>query len=174
MTFNKRGQLDHPIILFVIVVFGLLLFAPIIMKIFLTTSSSVGSALGNVTNGGTQAKTNFDKVLNTAINFWDKIIVFAFVISIILMFVSAFLIDVHPFWIILYIFISFMLVLFVPDITSALDRVYSNSQFTSEVAHLPFTDSIRSNFMVFLVGIIVITGIIIYAKVGWGGGNSRT
>lgn len=171
---NRKAQLDHPVILFVIIGFGLLLFAPIIMKVFLTTSSSVGSALGNVTGSGTLAKGNFDKVINTAVSFWDKVIVFSFIIAIILMFVSAFLIDVHPFWIFLYIFISFMLVLFTPNIISALDGIYGSSQFTSEVAQLPFTDSIRNNFMVFLVGIIVITGIIIYGKISFGaGGASR-
>jgi hypothetical protein len=169
---NKKGQLDYPIITFFIVVFGLLILAPIMLKIMRTTQTSFSSSLGNM-SGGEQAATNFNAVMNVGTTFWDKIIISAFVISIILLFVSAFLIDAHPLFVILYLFISFMLVLFAPNIIGTLDNLYGSSEFATEVGMLSFMDSLRIHFGEFLVGIIFITGIIIYGKVRFFSGGRR-
>lgn len=165
---NKRGQIDNPIIAFVIIVIALLLIAPIALKMFSSIHTNVGNAFGNVSGqGGVIAKANFEKVTGTLINFWDKIIIAAFIFSIIMLFVSAFLIDAHPFFIILYIFLAFMMVLFTPHLLTAVDKIYDSPQFATELTHLAFLDSLRNNFMYFLVGIIVITGIIIYGKLAF-------
>jgi hypothetical protein len=174
---NKKGQLDYPIITFFVVMLGLLLLAPIMLKVFISIRDPVSAQLGNISNGGAVAQGNFNKVINTAINFWDKVIIAAFFLALILLVISAIFIDTSPFFIIIYIFISFMLVLFAPNIISSLDTIYGSQQFAVEVGHLSFMDAIRSNFGVFLVGIIVFTGIIIYGKIAlFGnqqGGNRR-
>jgi len=164
---NKKGQIDFPIITIIFLVFGLLLIAPMVLKIFNSVQSNMSPSLGNVTGGaGVVGQENFNTVMGTAINFWDKVIVAAFVLSIIIMLLSSFLIDTHPVWIILYIFISFMLFLFAPDIIGSLDTLYDSPAFATEVSQLSFMDWIRVNFGEFLVGLFVITGIIIYGKMG--------
>lgn len=172
---NKKAQFDYPIITFFVLVFGLLLLAPFILKIFISIQTPISAQLGNVTNGGEVAQTNFNSVLNVAINFWDKVIISAFFLSIILLVISSIFIDASPFFIILYIFISFMLVLFSGNIIDSLDAIYSSSQFATEVTYLSFMNSIRLNFGVFLVGIIVLTGIIIFGKIALsrGAGDGR-
>lgn len=171
---NKKGQLDNPVIIFAMIVIGLLIFAPIILKIFMTTQSSFSSSLGNVSAGGAVAATNFNAVMDTAVTFWDKVIVSVFFLAIILLFVSAFFIDANPFFIILYIFTNLMVILFAPNIITAVDHIYDNANFASEVAQLSFMDTIRTHYAEFLVGIMVITGIIIYGKVAlFRGGRSR-
>jgi len=170
---NNKGQLDYPIIVFAVLVIGLLMFAPIMLKIFTSINAGVGAGLGNVTSGG-PAATNFGEVMNTAINFWDKVVISAFVIAIILLLVSSFFIDAHPFFIFLYVFVSFMLILFTPNIISAVDNIYDSATFAQEIALLSFMDTLRSNFAIFLVGIMVLTGIIIYGKIAlFSGGNNR-
>ncbi len=171
---NKRGQLDNPIILFAVIVLGLIMFAPIALKVFVNVDSSVGNALGNVSAGGDVAQANFNAVSGTLVSFWDKVIVAAFFVSIILLLVSAFLIDAHPFFIVLYIFLNFMLVLFTPNILQSVDAIYDSANFAGEVAQLAFMDSLRNNFVPFLVGIIVITGIIIYGKLAFFGNGGRS
>lgn len=174
MITNKKGQLDYPIITFVIVVFSLMLLAPIMLKIFYSVQTPVSNSLGNLTNhGGEQAQANFNSVMGTGINFWDKIILFAFILATILLIISAFLIDTSPVWIILYIFISFMLILFAPDIVGTLDNIYNSPTFAVESANLAFIGSLRDNFGTILVGIMVITGIIIYGKIAFTGGGRR-
>jgi len=171
---NKKGQFDYPIITFAIIVICLMIFAPIMLKVFTSFATPFSSSLGNVSGGGVQAAASFNKVTNTLITFWDKVVIAAFILAVLLLFVSAFLIDAHPFFIIIYIFFSFMLVLFAPNIITAVDHIYDNASFASEVSMLPFLDSLRNNFAIFLVGIIVITGIIIYGKLAFfGRSNSR-
>lgn len=170
---NNKAQIDYPIITLIVIVFGLLLIAPIVLKIFTSIQTPFSEKLGNVT-GGEVAQENFNKVMNTAVNFWDKVIVAAFMFAVILLLISAFLIDTNPFWVILYIFISFMVILFAPDIIGSLDTLYDSPTYAAEVARLTFMDTLRVHFGEFLVGIFIITGIIMYGKIFlFGGGNNR-
>jgi len=165
ITKNKKAQLDNPIIAFAVIIIALLIFAPITLKILRSIQEPVANSFGNMSNqGGDIAKENFNEVLVTGINFWDKIIVAAFIFAVLLLLVSAFLVDAHPFFIVLYILLNFMLILFAPNIISAVDRIYDSSTFAQETAMLSFMDTIRSNYAVFLVGMMIITGIIIYGK----------
>lgn len=174
---NKKGQIDYPIITFAIIVIGLLILAPVILKIFRTTQSSFSDSFGNMSSGGGEvAQENFNIVMNTAVNFWDKVVIAAFFLAIILLFVSAFFIDANPFFIILYIFMSLMLILFAPNIIEAVDKIYDSSSFATETAMLSFMDTLRIHYAEFLVGIMIITGIIIYGKVALfnnGGGRRK-
>lgn len=175
---NKRGQLDYPIIAFVVLFFALLLFAPIMLKIIVSVRDTFSPSLGNLTNsGGAIAEANVNAVLNPFVTFWDKVIMSAFVLGVLFLIISAFLIDTSPFWVILYIFLSFMLVLFIPTVTSALDVLYSNSAFTTPnggvIILLPIMNFLRTHFTAIVVGLMVITGIIIYGKLFLGGGNNR-
>ena len=167
---NIKGQFDYPIITFVIVVIGLLIFAPIALKIFGSFSTNFGNSLGNVTGSG-NAQANFSKVTTTLITFWDKVIIACFILSVLTLFVSAFFIDAHPFFIIIYILLNFMLILFAPNIITAVDNIYTSASYSTEVSSLAFLDSLRTNFTLYLVGIMVITGIIIYGKVAFFGNN---
>lgn len=170
---NKRGQLDNPLVTFAIIVIALMIFAPVMLKIFMNIDTSFGNSLGNVSAGGALAKTNFGAVTTPLITFWDKVIVAAFFLSILLLFVSAFLIDAHPFFIVLYILLNFFLILFAPTMITAVDNIYDSANFATEVASLTFLDTLRSNFTVFLVGMMVITGIIIYGKLAFFGGGRK-
>jgi len=163
---RNKGQLDFPIITWIIIVFGLLLVAPIMLKIFNNVKAPVSAALGNVTP---VAATNFNAVMNTAINFWDKVIIAAFIFATLLLFISAFLIDSHPFWIVLYILIGFFTVLFVPNIIGALNHIYGSATFATESAALPFMNSLINNFALYLIGVFIMTGIIIYGKIAFFG-----
>lgn len=174
---GSKGQIDYPIIPFVVLVFGLILIAPIMLKMMLSVRTSMDNTFGNMSNGqGVQAQVNFDKVINTGINAWDKIIIAAFFLAILLLLISAFLIDSSPFWVILYIFISFMLMLFAPTIVDSLSNIYDSPAFQTEVTMLSFMNAVRLNFGVFLTGMMVLTGIIIYGKIaffGSSGGKRR-
>lgn len=161
---NKKGQLNVPLLSFIIVFFGLLIFAPVMLKIFHSIQEPLAAQLGNISNGGEIAKENFNIVMNTASNFWDKVILVAFMLALLLMVISAFLIDSNPLWIILYIFVSFMVIIFTPNIINSLDSIYNSADFAVEVAQLTFMDYLRVHFGEFLVGIFMLTGIIIYGK----------
>lgn len=171
---NKRAQIDNPLIAFAIIVIALIIFAPIALKIFLNVHTSMGNSLGNVTGGGGDlARQNLQKVTGTLVTFWDKVIVAAFFLAIILLFVSAFLVDAHPFFIVLYIFLNFMLILFAPSVLQSVDTIYDSAAFATEITYLTFLDSLRNNFVPFLVGMMVIAGIITYGKLAFFRGRSN-
>ena len=167
---NRSGQLDFPIATLMIFVFGLIIFAPMALKVFNSVRVPISDGLANVSNGGAVASANFDAVMTPLVNFWDEVIIFVFVLSIILMIVSSFMIDTHPVWIILYIVVWFILIVFAPNIVSAASAIYDSSQFTSEVALLPLTNALRLHFVEVMVGMGLLSGIIIFGKVGFGGG----
>lgn len=169
---NKKGQFDNPIIVFAVIVVALILLAPIGLKIFRSIATPTAAALGNVSSGGEIAQTNFNAVMNPLITFWDKAIIIVFVALVLLLFVSAFFIDANPFWVVLYILSNFFLILFAPSIMTAADKIYESAAFAQEVAYLTFLDSLRTNYPIFLVGMMVITGIIIYGKVAIFGRNN--
>lgn len=171
---NKKAQLDNPIIAFAVIIIALLFFAPFALKIFLNIHSSVGNSLGNVTGGGAIAKANLQAVTTPLITFWDKIIIVAFAISVILLFISAFLVDSHPVFLILYILSAAFMVMFSSNILTAVDAIYDSANFVTETAYLSFLDSLRNHFVPFLVGIIILTGIIIYGKIAFFGGGGRS
>ena len=158
--------MEFPILIFAIVVIGLILMAPIILKVVRTTLSPFSSALGNLSvEGGAIAQTNVNYVLGVFVNFWDGVILFAFLLSVILLFISAFLIDANPFFMILYILMLFLTILFAPEILKAVDKIYEANIYAEEVALLPFIDFIRLNFGLILTAIGILTMIIIYAKI---------
>lgn len=171
---NKKAQIDNPMVIFAMIVIGLLMIAPIGLKIMREVQAPVSASLGNLSNGGEVAQTNFNAVIVTGINFWDKVVIAAFIVSILLLFVSAFLIDANPFFIILYIFLNFMLILFAPNIISAVDKIYDSPQFVEETALLIFMDTLRTHYAEFLVGMMLVTGLIIYGKMAlFSGGGAR-
>jgi len=164
MNLNKKGQIDYPIITLIVIIVSLLILAPVVLKIFNSIKTPMSDQLANV-SGGDIASQNFNTVMNTATNFWDKVIFAAFILAVILMLISAFLIDTHPFWIILYIFISFMVVLFAPDIVGSLSNIYDSANFATEIAQLTYVNTLRTYFGEFLIGVFVITGIIMFGKI---------
>lgn len=174
MSTQKKGQLDNPIILFAVLVIGLLIVAPIGLKILRSVQQPVANSFGNITGeGGELAQTNFNTVINTGISFWDKVVVAFFVFAVLLVLVSAFLVDANPFFIVLFILMNMFLILFAPNIITAVDHIYDSSQFAQETAMLAFMDTIRSHYAEFLVGVMVLSGIIIYGKIFlFGGGSS--
>lgn len=157
--------MDFPIITFAIIVIGLIVIAPIVLKFVNSTLTPFSSSLGNMsTAGGDIASANVSYVLGVFVNFWDGVIIFAFLFATILLFISAFLIDSHPFFMILYILMLFLTIVFAPEILQALDNIYEANAFATEVALIPFIDFIRLNFGIILTVIGVLTMIIIYAR----------
>lgn len=173
---SKKAQIDFPIVGLIVVAVFLMITAPFILKMFTSLQSSLSPAFGNV-SGGEIAQQNVNYVFSTGINFMDKVVVFLFFSAVLLMLISAFFIDAHPLFVVLYIFLAFITVMFVPDIMNAVDNIYNSSTFASEVGYLTFTIALKDHFMAFLIGIIFLTGVIIYGKIAFfpssGGGGNR-
>jgi len=166
---NKKAQLDIPIIAFFVVIVGLIILAPVMLRIFHSIQTPLSNQFGNLTGlGGEVAQTNFNKVMDTGAGFWDEVIVFAFFFGILALVISSVMIDTHPLFIFSYIFIAFMLILFSGNIINSLSVLYGTDMLTAaESNQLSIMSSLIDNYGIFMVGIIIFTGIIMYGKVAF-------
>lgn len=163
---NKKGQFDFPIITFAIIVLGLIFLAPIILKFVNSSLNSYEEGLKQVPGANESgAVSSVQNIHGTFVGFWDGVLIIAFLISLILLFISAFLIDTSVVFVILYILALFFTVVFAPNILEAINKVYDNVLFAGEVASIPFMDFLRLNFGLVITVIGILTMIIIYAKV---------
>lgn len=159
---DKKGQIDFPIIAFAVMVMALILLAPIALRIVGDVIDPFSSAIND---SSTEAGAATAKVLGTFVSFWDIVIMFAFLVAILLLFISSVFIDTNPFFIVLYILILFLVILFAPTVLETINAVYDSGQYTAQIANLPMTDFVRMNFGIILAAVGILTMIIIYAKV---------
>jgi hypothetical protein len=165
---NKKAQVEFGPIVLVAVVIALLLMAPIMMRIIGTVTGTFFTQMNTTApEAVAQASPAVDKVYN----FFDYLIVIIMFINVIILFISAWFIDTNPIFIILYIIFAFVLVLFLPNMLTAVDRVWEKTDDMASLdtwegnsLNLTFTDWIRRNMIMVIVMIIAMTGIITYAK----------
>lgn len=171
---NKRGQIES-IFYFFAIVFIIFLTAPLFLKISTDMLSHVEAVGGNIssTAGGDV------KYLKTSMNnLWDEMIVLLFFGNIMLLLVSAFLVDVHPLFVILYIIGLVMLFVFAMPIWDVLNQIYSGtgagSVLSTQTNQMALTKFIIDYFGIILLGVVILSGIIMYAKFKFfGGGNGN-
>ncbi|MEA3413897.1 MAG: hypothetical protein U9Q99_00010 [Nanoarchaeota archaeon] len=165
---NKKGQGD--IIYFVVAVIALLMLAPIMLRIVNTSLDSFSESINNTSE---VASDNVDYIHTTFVNFWDVLIALAFLINIILLFVFSFMVDSHPIFSLFYFISVIITLMFSHTVTAPISIIFGLNSFSTEVLQLPITDFIITNFDLLLLGIIIITGIIMYGKFKSGGSYQR-
>ncbi len=162
---NKKAQnFEFSLVYVIAMIIGLIIIAPIMLKVYNQFMPAFSAQLGNQS---VQAGENVSLISNTFINFWDFILVIGFLVNIILLFITAFYIDTNPWMIILYIVFVMVLIIFAPDMITGVDKIYESAQFTTEITQIPFMDFIRNYFESICLGIIVLSGIVIYGKLKW-------
>lgn len=173
---NNRGQIDFPLISFIVIIVTLLVLGPILLKIMNSILTPVQANFGNMTVGGAkEAAAAVTYIHNTTISFWDWVLLMLFIVQVLLLFISAFMIDVHPVWIVIYIFIAFFTFMMAPGILQTLNVIWTplgaGGQFGTEAGQMPIMNFIETYFGVILVGLYMLTGIIMYGKFKLGGSN---
>ena len=172
---NKKAQVDFAPIALVAIVITLLLFAPLMIRIVgVTTGTFFEQMNGTAPEAVEAASASVDVVTN----FFDYIIVIAMFMNVIILFISAWFIDTNPIFIMIYIMFAFILILFIPNMLDAVDQVWDKAEGLSDLdnwgdnsLNLSFTDFIRQNMVIFTLIIIVLTGIVTYAKFKLTGGG---
>lgn len=166
---NNRGQVDFGLSTFAVIVLAILFLAPVLVKMVEQPLDKFSTAINRTS---TTAGTDVANVESKFLGLFDIMIVFLFLLQSILLLISAFLIDTHPAFMIMYILIAFFLVAFLPNITSAVETIYDSSAYSSEIGqHLAFSDWMVSNFGAVILALIVLSGIILYAKIKYFSNN---
>ena len=142
-----------------ILVILLLILAPIVLKVGVAV---IGGTVSAVNNSDPAAAAEGTIVLNKLNYWWDFLTVSAMFISMIALFVSAYFIDTHPAFVVVYIVFAFVFMLIIPNALTAVDQIYT--QYSTVTPNLPYTDFVRTNFIGVVLMVFFLTGIIAYAK----------
>lgn len=171
---NKKGMMGGVAFL-VIILAVMIILSPIILKVGVSVMTAAQNQFSQIDSSNRSASTvGFVKTRLTGT--FDWVIMLLFLFDFLLLLVSSFLIDVHPAFIIIYIIGAFCLVVTVPYTMVAAEKIYSMGTFNPSITqYLPMTEFFMNNFGVVVVAILVVTGIVMYAKIKYfssGGGGS--
>ena len=144
----------------------LLILAPILYKVVSTSLSSFSAAINNTSP---TAAASVDLIEGSFLGWLDYLIMIGFLVNIILLFVFAFMVDTHPLFLIFYIISSAVLMMFAPYVVEPIKQIFGMAEFGDAVVHLPLTEFVVTRFNIILLGVIVVAGIIMYAKLKGGG-----
>lgn len=165
---NKRAAFEFsPAVLAIIAVMVFIVVPVIFMVVTTTTTTFFGAMNTTAPDAVAQGQSAVDNVYR----WMDTIVLIGFTINVIVLLISAYFIDVNPVFIVLYIFFAFLLILITPNALDVADKVWAADQIevladgTLVTDHLPMTDWIRNNFILFLLTIIIMSGLITYAKI---------
>ena len=159
---NKQGQIGVGIITLVGIGIVLLVLAPILLDVVTTTVGEFSDALNNT---DTNAAATVNSIETSFVNLWDLVLVLFFGLNIILLLLSAFFIDTHPAFVIIYIMMAFFVLVFAPNVLDAVDEIWSQTQYAEETGlYLTGMNFILAYFETIVLGIIVMSGIVMYAK----------
>jgi len=165
---NKRGISD--VIVFVGVAVALLLLAPILLKITNEVLDPLESQLGNISSAAGEGVAT---VHDSFVTFWDWLIAIAFLVDVILLFVFAFMAGPHPIFALFYLIGSVITLMFAKYIAAPVSTIFGMSEFDTEVLQLPIVNFIVTRFDIIILGIIIVTGIIMYSSFKREGGFTR-
>lgn len=165
---SKKGQTD--IIAWIVAIVALLILAPVMLKI---VNTSLGSFSEAVNNTSTEAAENVSYIHSTFVSFWDWCIAIAFLVNTILLLVFSFMVDSHPLFALFYVISAIITIMFAHNVVYPIETIFGMEDFSQEVLHLPITDFLVMKFDIILLGIIILTGIIMYGKWKSGGTFQR-
>jgi len=172
---QKKGQIIS-ISAFFVIVLSVLILATIIMSFVNTILTPVSSSLGNISEEAGNAVTNIESSFN---KWWDIAIVLLVFLNVIILMISAYMIDTHPVFLIVYIIAVMLLVIFGGNVVGALEGLWdSDGVFgtaspvgVDAISHMPLTAYILNHFTMFIFSLIILSGIIMYSKFKIGNGG---
>lgn len=167
---NKKGQVQS-IFYFFIIAFILFMSAPILLQIPMQIFDKLIPIAGNQSAQAGQSVSYLDTKMT---NLWDEMIVLLFMGNVALLFLTAFLVDVHPAFLILYIIAVACLFIFIMPIWDAVNTIYANANLSDATAVMPLTKFFIQNFPIVLLVIVILSGVLMYAKFKYFGGNQNS
>lgn len=170
---KKKAQAESIIIFFGLII-GILIASIIMLRLMNAIITPFQAQIGNMSSGAGQAVAYVHERATTS---WDWFIIALFGINVIILMVSAFLVDIHPAFLIVYIFAIIFLFMFGNYALNALDYIWNYMGTSTEQAQTPMQQWLINNFQLVMLGIVLLSGIIMYAKfkyfgnMGAGGGS---
>jgi len=168
---NKKGQATS-IVFFFVIILAVFILAVLLMSLVNTVLEPFRNSLA-IMPGANSSVDSVEKIQTSFNSVWDWAIAFLFLFNLIILLFSSFMVDIHPAFLILYVISVMFLLMFGSTILGALNEIYSPSGVfgTGNVTaggnalqHMPLVSWLLSNFTLVILGIIILSGVIMYAK----------
>jgi hypothetical protein len=162
----RKGQAD--IVTFMILAVVIVIIAPVVMMIFNTSVQGFTAGFNSIDNSTANQMATMNNNFNSM---YDLIVISVFIVNIILMFITAFLVEVHPAFLVFYIFTCVFAMIFIPATLTGAEGIWGANVISGYTNYLPATQFILDNYGSVMLVVMVITGIITYAKLRGGQNN---
>jgi hypothetical protein len=166
---NKKGQIGADIAYFAVILIVLIVIAPILLQI--VTSSTRGISAGLNNSGNNQSANVVAAIENKFVGFYDFLIIASMLASVVMLIITAFLVAVHPIFILFYIIICFVTMLIMPQIIQTAQKIWEAPYINDVTTYLPATQFIMDYYGLILLAVMIISGIIMYSKLNGGQNN---
>ena len=179
MNKNKKGQ-ALSIIFFFVIVLGVFIIAVLLMSLVNTVLDPFKSQVALISN---ESATNVGSIQNSFVSVWDWVVILLFLFNTVILLISSFMVDIHPAFLIIYIIAVMFLFMFGSTILGSLNDVYDPSgifgtgnvsQGGNAISEMPLTSWFLNNFTMVILGIVIISGVIMYAKFKFGNSGGGT
>jgi len=168
---NKKAQIAG-VAFFIVLLIAIIVMAPIILRVGISTIDKTSDQLTSMNIAGNKSVELVTYTRNKLTGTFDWAIMFLVILNILILLFSSFLIDIHPAFLIVYIIGTFLLVITLPYTVSVAEKIYGNADFAAApnnvIQYIPMTEFMLNNFGVIIVGVIILTGIIMFAKIKYG------
>ena len=162
---KKDGQVIS-IVAFFAITLSVFVVAFLLVSFTNTILSPVGTQLGNMSDTAGTAVTSVSDSFNT---WFDVFIIVLFFLNVIILMISAFMVDVHPLFLIVYVMSAFLLMMFGGNMMSSINILWSDTgSFSNAIEHMPLTVWMLDHFTLVILSIIIISGIVMYSKFRYG------
>lgn len=164
---NRRGQIEFSpalfILFFIVLAFSFILTSLIINKF----SVLFMGGLSNLSiNGVNESIAIGEEIFLRFNNLADYIVLSAFIINLIFLLLSAWFIRTHPFFVSIYLIISFITFLFIPNILNYLFNLLVDASLRIDYSNInvlfPKTFFILSNLPIIYLFVLFLYGIVLY------------
>jgi len=168
MKFIKAGG-PQDIIVVIVFIFIIGVMSLVIDKAIRETIPDIEGKI-NDTRADADVSTGFSRVMGVT-GMLDKIGFAIFAGLVLLLIVSAFLVDTHPIFYPFFILILIISVIISVPLSNAWEEITADSAFTEAKADFPITDHILGKLPVYTVVIGFLGILVLYAKSRYGGGQ---
>lgn len=169
---NKKGQFEYSLAILIMVIIGIIIIAPVLLKVVNSVLIPMTGTLGNMTAESGTAMTN---IRTTFVNFFDFALVIAFFANILFLFISASLVVAYPVFFLIYVVLGIFMFIMLPIVKGAIDTMYSSAIYfsggTDIATQLPYISFLKDYLILIALGTFILTGIIIYARFKTTGGK---
>ena len=170
---NKKAQ-GISIIVFFVIILSVFVLGVLLMSLVNTILEPFRDNIRLVDN---RSADTVQTIQNSYNSVWDWAIALLFVFNLIILLFSAFMVDIHPAFLIIYIISVMMLMMFGSTILGALNTIYNPSGIFgtgnltaggNALGNMPIISWLLTNFTLVILGIIILSGVIMYAKFKFG------